>query len=188
MARDNRGLTPKQALFVAEYFRDFNGTQALVRAGYSPIGANKQVARMLSKPVIAQAIQQKRQEHLAGVDAAAFASLTEIKARLAVQLRGCEAEARLAEMEASLSSRASTLTEWQKFTCRIEIERLRVTRDVEAGRAAVTLARLKGAFDPARKPIPDRKAALDALILSIAKATDGPTIEATMSAAGFTDV
>ena len=35
MAKKNE-LTRKQRIFVAEYLVDFNGTQAVIRAGYSP--------------------------------------------------------------------------------------------------------------------------------------------------------
>ena len=40
-------LTPKQALFVAEYIKDFNATQAAIRAGYSERTAASQGQRVL---------------------------------------------------------------------------------------------------------------------------------------------
>ena len=58
-------LTPKQAAFVQEYLVDLNGTQAAIRAGYSPRTANEQAARALAKASIQAAIQaamKKREE------------------------------------------------------------------------------------------------------------------------------
>lgn len=41
-------LEPRQRAFVAEYVRDFNATQAAIRAGYTARTANRQGARLLS--------------------------------------------------------------------------------------------------------------------------------------------
>ena len=54
---DVSGLTPRQARFVQEYLIDLNGTQAAIRAGYSPRTANRQGARLLSYAGIQAAIQ-----------------------------------------------------------------------------------------------------------------------------------
>ena len=43
-------LTPKQIRFCKEYVKDLNATQASIRAGYSPNGANVGASRMLAKP------------------------------------------------------------------------------------------------------------------------------------------
>jgi phage terminase small subunit len=50
-------LTPKQALFVAEYLVDLNATQAAIRAGYSERTAEQQGSRLLQHPLIAEAIE-----------------------------------------------------------------------------------------------------------------------------------
>ncbi len=42
-------LTPKIKRFCEEYIKDLNGTQAAIRAGYSPKTANEQAARLLAK-------------------------------------------------------------------------------------------------------------------------------------------
>ncbi|WP_434101959.1 terminase small subunit [Klebsiella quasipneumoniae] len=55
---DDNGLTDQQRLFVAEYLKDNNATQAAIRAGYSKKTANEQGARLLAKVSIAQAIAQ----------------------------------------------------------------------------------------------------------------------------------
>ena len=38
---ENRGLKPKQALFIAEYMVDLNGKAAAIRAGWSPVVASR---------------------------------------------------------------------------------------------------------------------------------------------------
>lgn len=49
-------LTPKQEAFVAEYPRDFNATQAAIRAGYSAKTAAQQGERLLRNVEVQQAI------------------------------------------------------------------------------------------------------------------------------------
>ena len=49
-------LTAKQSLFVAEYLKDLNATQAAIRAVYSKKTANKQGARLLTFVDIQKAI------------------------------------------------------------------------------------------------------------------------------------
>ena len=53
-------LTAQQRLFVAEYLKDRNATQAAIRAGYSKKTANEQGARLLAKVSVAQAIAQQQ--------------------------------------------------------------------------------------------------------------------------------
>lgn len=53
-------LTTKQQRFVDEYCIDGNGTQAAIRAGYSPKTANEQASRMLANVNISEAIDAKR--------------------------------------------------------------------------------------------------------------------------------
>lgn len=52
-------LTPKQAMFVIEYLKDLNGTQAAIRAGYSESTAQEIASENLSKPMIKNAIQEQ---------------------------------------------------------------------------------------------------------------------------------
>jgi len=52
MAIRKNGLTPKQRLFVAEYLKDFNATQAAMRAGYSKKTAYSIGQENLKKPEI----------------------------------------------------------------------------------------------------------------------------------------
>jgi len=64
-------LTNKQQRFVDEYLIDLNATQAAIRAGYSEKTARQTGAQNLSKPVIADAIQNRMQERSekTGIDA-----------------------------------------------------------------------------------------------------------------------
>lgn len=54
--RDADGLLIKQRTFVDEYLKDLNGTQAAIRAGYSPRTANEQAARLLAHVSIKAAV------------------------------------------------------------------------------------------------------------------------------------
>ena len=56
--RVSAGLTVKQRLFVAEYLKDRNGTQAAIRAGYSPKTAGSQAFDLLQKPEVQAQIEQ----------------------------------------------------------------------------------------------------------------------------------
>jgi len=51
-------LNPKQTLFCQEYLVDLNATQAAIRAGYSKKTAQRMGSENLSKPLIAEFIQQ----------------------------------------------------------------------------------------------------------------------------------
>ena len=64
LVEDDR-LTDQQRLFVAEYLKDNNATQAAIRAGYSKKTANEQGARLLAKVSIAQAIAQQQKASIA---------------------------------------------------------------------------------------------------------------------------
>ena len=54
-------LTPKQAAFVREYLIDHNGTQAAIRAGYSPKTAKAMAAENLTKPAIQEKVRSATQ-------------------------------------------------------------------------------------------------------------------------------
>ncbi len=54
-------LTNKQRAFVAEYPKDWNGTQAAIRAGYAVRTANRTACVLLTKPDIQTAIAEIQQ-------------------------------------------------------------------------------------------------------------------------------
>lgn len=52
-------ITEKQKVFINEYLRDFNGTQAAIRAGYSPKTARQTAYENLTKPYIRQEVSNE---------------------------------------------------------------------------------------------------------------------------------
>lgn len=57
-----RQLSEQRQRFVDEYLIDLNGTQAAIRAGYSPKTANEQAARLLANVSIQEAIAKAMAE------------------------------------------------------------------------------------------------------------------------------
>lgn len=55
-------LTAKQKRFCDEYLIDLNATQAAIRAGYSAATAREQAARLLTKVIVKEYIQQLQTE------------------------------------------------------------------------------------------------------------------------------
>jgi phage terminase small subunit len=51
-------LTPKQRRFVEEYMKDFQPTQAAIRAGYAPKSARSQAYRLLQRGEIRNALDE----------------------------------------------------------------------------------------------------------------------------------
>lgn len=73
-------LNNKQRAFIAEYLKDFNATQAALRAGYSPKTARAIGSALLTKVDIASAISDEIAERAMGPD--------EVLQRLAEHARG----------------------------------------------------------------------------------------------------
>ena len=59
---EEKGLSPKRSAFVNEFLKDFNGTQAAIRAGYAPKAAQEQAARLLSFAMVKAEIQRRQEE------------------------------------------------------------------------------------------------------------------------------
>lgn len=74
------GLSKKRRVFVEEYLKDFNGTQAAIRAGYSENGARSTASRLLTIDNISEAVE-------AGIEERAM-SANEVLQRLASMARG----------------------------------------------------------------------------------------------------
>lgn len=53
-------LTEKQIRFCEEYLVDYNGTQAAIRAGYSPKTANEQAARLLANVSVSEYLRNRK--------------------------------------------------------------------------------------------------------------------------------
>lgn len=58
-------LTPKQAAFCREYILDMNGSQAYIRAGYSPNGAKTSASKLLTNPNVHELINKLLAERAA---------------------------------------------------------------------------------------------------------------------------
>lgn len=71
-------LTPKQEAFCLEYLVDLNGTQAAIRAGYSPRTAEKQASENLRKPEIAARISAMKADRAESVGMTARDVLSEL--------------------------------------------------------------------------------------------------------------
>lgn len=57
-------LKPKQITFCKEYVKDYNGTQAAVRAGYKESNAASQASRFLNNPEIIEEIKNQQKKLL----------------------------------------------------------------------------------------------------------------------------
>lgn len=55
---ENSELTPKQRLFCREYVKDFNGTQAAIRAGYSKTSATSTASEILTYPQVIEELSK----------------------------------------------------------------------------------------------------------------------------------
>ena len=56
-------LTAKQLKFTREYAKDGNGTQAAIRAGYSPNSADVEASRLLTNAKIGKAVTKFQEKH-----------------------------------------------------------------------------------------------------------------------------
>jgi Phage terminase, small subunit len=73
----------KQRVFIAEYLKDFNATQAAIRAGYSPKTAYSIGQENLTKPEIKLAIEERmmnREEVVAGLSDIARGDMADLMA------------------------------------------------------------------------------------------------------------
>jgi len=84
MKDNNAGLSEKQKKFCREYLKDFNGTQAAIRAKYSKKTANEQASRLLANVNISSYIKELT-EKIAQED---IMDVNEIQQRLTKIARG----------------------------------------------------------------------------------------------------
>ena len=84
----SESLQPKHARFVAEYLVDLNGTQAAIRAGYSPRTAAVQASTLLTNPKIAAAVSDGQAKRLASADLSAVRVLEELRRLAFSDVRG----------------------------------------------------------------------------------------------------
>ena len=72
-------MTPKQKMFVLEYMKDLNATQAAIRAGYSERTASFIGHENLNKPYIQQAITEATKSRCERVEISADYVLASLK-------------------------------------------------------------------------------------------------------------
>lgn len=77
-------LTKKQRRFADEYLIDCNGTQAAIRAGYSPKTANEQAVKLMANPKISLYIAEKLDE----ISSKRLADAQEVLEYLTAVMRG----------------------------------------------------------------------------------------------------
>lgn len=99
-------LTAKQRLFVAEYLKDLNATQAAIRAGYSERTAQAMGAENLTKPLIK-----------AQIDAALAdrEERTQIDADWVLKRLAAEAEADIADLYDEATGALLPVHKWPKI-------------------------------------------------------------------------
>lgn len=81
-------MTPKQARFVAEYLVDLNGTQAAIRAGYSPKGAEVTASKLLRVGKVAKAVAAGKGKQLQDAGLSAARVLEELRRLAFADMRG----------------------------------------------------------------------------------------------------
>jgi phage terminase small subunit len=79
---DDFAIARRRALFIVEYLKDFNATQAAIRAGYSPRSAAVEGSRLLKNADIRRIVDGKIAAQLAEVEASPDRIVLEL-ARLA---------------------------------------------------------------------------------------------------------
>jgi phage terminase small subunit len=79
-ADDGDGLSHKQRAFVREYCVDLNGTQAAIRAGYSPTSAGESACELLKLPKVDGAIYHRLERKAAAADVDATFVISELRA------------------------------------------------------------------------------------------------------------
>lgn len=120
-------MTPKQERFVEEYLIDLNGTQAAIRAGYSPATANEQASRMLAKVNIQEAVAEAKKQR---------SERTNIDADWLLTRLAQEADADLAELYSD-SGALLPVSEWPMIWRTGLVSGLDVTEEKGEGGAKV---------------------------------------------------
>lgn len=80
-------LTPKKAMFLAEYLVDGNGTRAAIAAGFSAKTATVKASRLIREPEIAAAIDEQRARRAKRLEVSADRVTEELAAMAFVNVR-----------------------------------------------------------------------------------------------------
>jgi len=106
-------LNAKRRAFVREYVKDFNGTQAAIRAGYSQQTARHTASVLLTNPNVKKAIQELEQQ----AHAKAVLTLSELQEWWTKVIQGQDPDARPSDRLKASELLAKT---YGAFTERIE--------------------------------------------------------------------
>lgn len=75
---EREGLNPQQERFVLEMVKDLNGTQAAIRAGYSPASARQQASELLTNPAVKAALAEEKARYAQLVHIEAYRIIREL--------------------------------------------------------------------------------------------------------------
>lgn len=99
-------LTPKQQRFCEEYLVDLNGTQAAIRAGYAPKGADVTASKLLGNPKVERVINAHKLER---------SERTQIDADWVLKRLAVEADADLADLYHPETGDLLPVKDWPKI-------------------------------------------------------------------------
>lgn len=91
-------LTKQQQVFISEYFVDYNGRQAAIRAGYTPEHAEKQAYRLLQQPHIKALVSEQVEARLERTSVTADWVLSRLKAEALDRSEGSSHGARVSSL------------------------------------------------------------------------------------------
>ncbi len=74
----NKELTEKRARFIEEYLRDYNGTQAAIRAGYAPESAGVEACRLLKNANVRKRLEKRKKQLLDAISEDQFRTMREL--------------------------------------------------------------------------------------------------------------
>jgi len=183
--------TAKKLAFAAAYVRLNHGTKAAIEAGYSAKTARNIVSRLLSDVVVSTEVDRLRAQISRQIERSTIATLTEIKERFTGHLRGDRHAKDIADLEANAAAIRSAVRALKRSGAApdvilrerrlsaaydLEIKKLRLAQEAEAIKAGAFLARMSGALDPSRKPLPNKGDAIERLFLAMVKAVPGPDL------------
>jgi|WetSurMetagenome_2_1015567.scaffolds.fasta_scaffold39613_6 phage terminase small subunit len=85
----HRPLNARQKLFIEEYLKDLNGTQAAIRAGYSRNSASEQACELLRKPTIVKELAPRQERRLGRLEVTRDRVLRELALNAFADIRSC---------------------------------------------------------------------------------------------------
>lgn len=195
-------LPIKRRKFVQEILKDpENPARCYVKAGFSPKGAAPNAQKLLRNTHIAAAVAVTRAEVAITAHKKTVADILEIEERLTRELRGETYSAHLDRLKKRLERKERRLEALEKaadrpglddsaretleakiaraedriFDDEALIAQIHIAGSAESNKAAVTLLKSKGAFDPKRPPADDPAALMNELARNIIRSRYRPS-------------